>query len=538
MKTNFLSRAKHHVKVAKGVDLSSLDSCDQEPIRKPAKIQANGVLLIFVDLRYPPIAYSDNLFEYFQSEEHSFDTIEDLQLDKLFAPADVVRLHKSLIASEKNARPTSLQIQPLFTNLYPAFLCLCHRVQKFTFFEFLPASSCDNTIIIDDESIPFEIYLAELMSRTQLLQHNISDKLDCIGELGRYYVESLQKITGFDRVKLYRFLPDWSGTVIAEAVNPSIKATSYLGLQFPESDIPSQAGALYQLTPFRYIPDTDAEPIPLVNAQGLHPGNAARDVLSLDHLDMSLCYLRSISPIHIQYLRNMDVKASASFSIVVNGKLWGLIVCHHSSPNAITYSKLVQSSIAVQQLANALMARLQGEMLLMHHQIAGVFRRLSADMNREADIIQALQQNGQLLMELCGATGFAVCVEKAYVRVGKLPSDQTLMMLSQWLEPKMQGGHFSTDNLVAHLPVISSDVASVAGILAIGGVLDHGSASVAFKLVWCRGEVVRKVNWAGQPAKEMAVRTSAAHAGQIPDHLWPRTSFAHWQEEQRGYCHR
>ena len=137
--------------------------------------------------------------------------------------------------------------------------------------------------------------------------------------------EEVRRIIGYDRVMVYRFDSDWNGTVIAESQDDQLP-TSYLGLHFPASDIPAQARRLYTINRLRCVPDIEYTPVGLLNGGG---GTADRS------LDMSHCVLRSVSPIHLEYLRNMRVAATLSVSLLKDGALWGLIACHHSEPRRV-----------------------------------------------------------------------------------------------------------------------------------------------------------------------------------------------------------
>ena len=137
--------------------------------------------------------------------------------------------------------------------------------------------------------------------------------------------EAFRKLTGFDRIMIYRFLDDDAGHVVAEAREET--SSSFLNHHFPATDIPRQARALYVRNPVRVIPDAAYAPQPLRGGEGRPP------------LDMSDCGLRSVSPIHLQYLKNMGVRASLSLSIVVDDKLWGLFACHHYSPRRPSFER-------------------------------------------------------------------------------------------------------------------------------------------------------------------------------------------------------
>ena len=136
----------------------------------------------------------------------------------------------------------------------------------------------------------------------------------------REAARQVRALTGFDRVMVYRFDEDGAGEVVAELADRDLPP--FLGLRYPASDIPAQARALYLRNFLRIISDVDAAPVPITPA--LSPAGVA--------LDLSMSSLRSVSPVHIEYLRNMGVKASMSVSIIQHGKLWGLIACHHGKP--------------------------------------------------------------------------------------------------------------------------------------------------------------------------------------------------------------
>ena len=152
-------------------------------------------------------------------------------------------------------------------------------------------------------------------------------------------VQQVRQLTGFDRVMAYRFRHDDSGDVVAEACNDAIEP--YLGRRYPASDIPAQARRLYLINTLRLIADVGYTPVPVLGREGDAP------------LDMSHGVLRSVSPIHIEYLQNMGVHASMSVSIVVNGRLWGMLACHHMAPRQVPYSIRMAADVLAQVLASS-----------------------------------------------------------------------------------------------------------------------------------------------------------------------------------------
>ncbi|KQQ56716.1 hypothetical protein ASF66_20780 [Pseudomonas sp. Leaf129] len=168
-----------------------------------------------------------------------------------------------------------------------------------------------------------------------------------IDGLLRHVTVAIRELTQYDRVMAYRFRPDDSGEVVAEAHAAGL--VSYLGQRYPASDIPHQARRLYIQNPTRLIADAAYTPSPLIP-----PANA----LTGQAFDMSHCELRSVSPIHCEYLSNMGVHASMSVSIVVGGKLWGLFSCHHQSAKTLAYPVRLSFHM-VSQICAVLVERLQ-----------------------------------------------------------------------------------------------------------------------------------------------------------------------------------
>ena len=160
----------------------------------------------------------------------------------------------------------------------------------------------------------------------QAVRGTVADlnRASSLQELYDITARAVRALTGFDRVMVYRYDADYNGEVVAEAKRADLN--SFLGLHYPASDIPAQARALYEKNWIRLISDVDYAPAPIEPAD--HPATGAP-------LDLTYSTLRSVSPIHLEYLRNMGVRASMSISLLRDDKLWGLIACHHyAGPHA------------------------------------------------------------------------------------------------------------------------------------------------------------------------------------------------------------
>ncbi|WP_164983907.1 SpoIIE family protein phosphatase [Cellulomonas endophytica] len=333
----------------------------------------------------------------------------------------------------------------------------------------------------------------------------------------RLLVQEVRRVTGFDRVMVYRFDERWNGEVVAEDAHERLEP--FLGLHYPASDIPAQARALYTTQWLRSIPDATYTPSPLVPP--LVPATGAP-------LDLSGSALRSVSPVHLEYLANMGVRASMSVSIIVHGRLWGLVACHHyagphfPSPSQRAAAEFLGRTGSLLLQGKADEARYVDSMALAATS-AELARALSAS---GRDPLAALTRDDVLLDLVEGSTGCAVRVNGQLRLLGDTPSASDVDALVDLL---WQGrtGTLVTSSLVADHPgsALADRLVPVAsGVLGVRPT----AASPRDVLLWFRPEVLKEVHWAGDPGSTGIVPT----AGGL--RLTPRASFAAWVEEVRG----
>ncbi|MVW77771.1 ATP-binding protein [Bordetella sp. 02P26C-1] len=321
----------------------------------------------------------------------------------------------------------------------------------------------------------------------------------------------VRSATGFDRVMIYRFDKDWHGVVIAEACGDKLE--SYLGHHFPASDIPPQARAVFLQNWLRMIPDVDYVPSPIV-PDVQKPGSA-------QPLDLGKSLLRSVSPVHLEYLRNMGVQASLTVSLIDDGELWGLIACHHSEPLLVdadqriaaeTIGRIVSSQLRTKEdlEEHQYRQRLEQARLRIVDQLESV-SDLSCGLSQHIDALQALTSDGP------GAV--AVCYGNQWTCAGRTPPVEMLEQLIAWLgEAYPTQSLFKTSELSAHFPPAGEYRARASGLLAMS--LGRSGRDYVF---WFRPEQSTTVTWAGAPTK--AVRMSGDTLT-----LHPRQSFDSWKE--------
>ena len=296
--------------------------------------------------------------------------------------------------------------------------------------------------------------------------------------------EELRNLTGFDRVMAYRFLHDDSGHVVAERRRADLE--TFLGLRYPATDIPVQARRLFTLNRLRFIPDIAYRPVPLEPDSG---ADAA------DPLDLSDTLLRSVSPVHVEYLRNMGVTGSMSVSIVVGGKLWGLFACHHYAGARLVAHAVRAACSLITQVVSVLVERIQMEERTRGLEAARTLREELWQRTRGADdLVQALTA-APSFVELVDASGGALFWERRVVQLGVTPPLEVMPVLLEWLRTKNEDV-VTTHELGREAPTLAEKLAGTGGLLAVRVQRDQDGF-----LVWFRREEAETVRWAGNPEK-------------------------------------
>ena len=222
---------------------------------------------------------------------------------------------------------------------------------------------------------------------------------------------------------VYRFDDEGHGEVFSERRNPELEA--FLGNRYPATDIPQMARRLYERTRVRVLVDVNYDPVPL--EPRLSP-------ITGQDLDMSLCFLRSMSPIHLQYLKNMGVGATLVVSLVVGGKLWGLVACHHYEPRFIHFEQravceLLAEAIATRIAALESFAQSQSEIFVQRLE-----QRMIEAVSREGDWRAAIFDSSQSILQPLGASGGALIYEGQIVSTGEVPGTQEIREIGAWLD--------------------------------------------------------------------------------------------------------
>ncbi len=470
-----------------------LEACAREPIHIPGAIQPHGVLMCL-------------------DENHDFtvlqisETVEAL-MGKIVS--DVVGRPLATVLGDEAAECVVSAISSNGIEQAPTLLdtvelngrtfhVLAHRYRGTLIVEFEPA-------VEHPENLPNLI--PQLRKNLARLHEAHTAR-----EAAMATVRHVRQLTGFDRVLVYQFDNAWNGHVIAEDRDPEL--TPYLDLCFPASDIPPQARELYRLSRTRLIADASYRPSPVV------PELSPRTGLPLD---LSYSVLRSVSPVHLEYLQNMGVATSMSFSIVAAGKLWGLISCHHRTPRAAPIGIREACDFAAQALSSIVVTLTERAEYERRIRNKSIMTQLLAYMTEHDQFMEGLRHHPGELLAFAAAGGAAIVWEGNCSLIGATPSEQHVLALTDWLVSRGREDLFCTDRASQDVPDGADIEAVASGILAI-------SISKLYRsfVVWFRPEVVRTVTWGGDPNK------AVSPSDEEPGRLHPRKSFEAWKETVRG----
>lgn len=474
-------------------DQVDLTNCDREPIHIPGRIQPHGTLLACdTDLSL----VRRHALNAAEALALRFEDINGRRLEDVVGNDCAHDLRNALLRSADPARP-GLIFGMRLPGRDAAFNVAVHQYKGNSIVEFEPI---DN----GKAGAPLEIARALIARLNQVTQVD-----DLCTRTSRY----LRGALGYDRVMIYRFAHDGSGEVISEAKAPALE--TFMGRHFPASDIPRQARELYLRNTIRVICDASGAFVdiePSIDASG-------------NPLDLSFANLRSVSPIHCEYLRNMGVAASMSISVIVAGRLWGLIACHHYSPRPLPmplrvaaelfgdfFSLHLQAMLRKQSLDTAIQAR---------RSLDGVLRNVA----HHTDLARFLRDSICDFGELMPCDGVGIWMNGRWTADGSAPPDEAIPALARFVNSVADGQVWATHALADNLPQASDYQAEASGVLAIP--LSHTPRDYLFLF---RKEVIQTIDWAGKPEKDYAT-------GPLGDRLTPRKSFAIWKQTVERQSH-
>ena len=479
--------------------VAALARCENEPIHHIGAIQPHGILLALeVAPPHRVVQASENAASFFTREEKA---IHGQPLETFF-PEDGWRRVAPWLASHTQTGTGLTRLDlPAIPSSYPGLRLLLRQVEDTFILELLPITEEEQQLSLDGLFQPLRETLWRMENETDPDRY-------C-----QLVADMIQILVGFDRVMVYRFDEQWDGEVIAEARNTVLP--SYLGNRFPAEDIPPQARRLYTRNPIRMIADVDADPVSI--RPFLHPITGVP-------LDLSDTALRSFSPVHVEYLRNMGVAASLSISLLQNGRLWGLVACHHSVPRVLPYPLLEMAEFVGRMASMKLSAFDTQEQRASGTQVAQIVANLLSQLQGTDPLEVILQRLQPELLSILDASGLLLSFGDYQVGLGVLPDSELLEALTTLLiNYPGSDDYFATDQLAIFLPAATQQGNVAAGVLAVFSRHRHTPT-----LIWFRPEKLREVRWAGNPAKTMVKDRDGGLR------ISPRTSFENWSEIWRG----
>jgi light-regulated signal transduction histidine kinase (bacteriophytochrome) len=457
-----------------------LSSCDMEPIRTPGSIQPHGFLLSL------------------SSEFIVLQASANLSSVAGVNSADAIGQPMAAVLGEDGAAQIVAVMTDVEVGQRPVFLC------RLAFgdgrrFDVL-AHYYDSLLLLE-----FEALAAVHAPDLRQLYRKVGDFLLKLNdaatteEMSRIAAQEIRAVTGFGRVMVYQFDQDGHGHVMAECRDQSYP--SYLGQRFPASDIPRQARELYRLSRIRLIQDANYTPAPLLPA--MNPVTGAPN-------DMSFAALRSVSPIHLQYMRNMGTLASMSVSLIVKGQLWGLISCHHATPFPVPFDSRTACEQLGQILAMCIASREDAGELQFRLEVRRVMVSMLAGLTQGTDFIDNMASVFPQLLAFARAGGAAILYDDRLLTYGDAPAEADIRDLVSWLDAHSHSDVFYTDKLSDHYPPAARLAANASGLLAmpISRIHKH-------YLLWFRPEVVHTIDWAGRK-KSLARAASCRRAPALP----------------------
>ncbi len=464
-----------------------LTNCDREPIHMPGSVQAHGCLLVLdADMRRV-LRHSRNAASFLGLP---LEDCNGKTLDDLFGREGAHDLRNARARASGPSRPGITSGLALGKAAH-RFDVSVHGHEGHSLIEFEIADDADG-------SGPLEIARLAI-SRIQTI-----DKLDLLIERTPRLILAL---LGYDRVMLYRFAEDGSGQVVSEA-RRSLDILSFMGQHFPASDIPKQARQLYLQNMIRVIGDASGKTVPIEPV--------------LDHsgqpLDLSFAHLRSVSPIHTEYLRNMGVAASMSISVVVEGELWGLIACHHHGPRHLGMPRRIAAEMFGDVFSLKLEALKQRAALDSAMHARTMLETLLLDLASHQDVTAFLRSRLKDLGSLLPSDGVGLFMNGIWSSEGAAPPKRSVARLAKFVASVAEGGIWASHALSSVFPEAAEFAGEASGVLAIP--LSQIPRDFLF---FFRREQIRTLEWAGNPDKQYAV-------GRRGDRLTPRASFAIWTQ--------
>jgi light-regulated signal transduction histidine kinase (bacteriophytochrome) len=463
--------------------------CHDEPIHIPGYIQSFGYLIGIETTSLTISFFSENISDVFKIQDR-----EDLFGKKL---SDLPDVFQTVIDSD------------IFKDA--GFLS---KRENETYFD---------KIVIGEKQYHFSVFRAndfiflEFEEVSENPQKRITNKYDNFyiidneQEIWDQLLNTLSNIINYDRIMVYKFMSDGSGKVIAEKTNDHFE--SYLGLHYPEHDIPRQARELYKKKRKRIFSDVYSEPVRILSR-------------TETNIDLTFSSSRAMSPIHGQYIKNSGASSSFSISIIIDDKLWGLVTCHNSEAKHIDLEDRVQAGIFTVLASNAYSSFKAKKELEYRLDLNEKLNQLKSEFLKHGTLFDSLDSNRSELRLMPKADGLAIISDTETMTDGLTPDNETIDRIIDWAyQNTAQNIFISNSFLKDHGNELNLN-SNTAGIIIY--FIERSKKEI---LIWFRKEFDEHINWAGNPEKTIDVFSKD---GIETKFISPRQSFEVFTENIRG----
>ena len=477
------------------MQITDLLNCDQEPIHILGKIQSHG-FLIAANQKHIITFCSENISSFLPVSALGILNQQLVFLEYCMENAGSEGFLSRLIDYGTGA--------DTFESFNPYPITIKNQV-----FNLIISTSGDQYLL------EFEPEYSDLKSNLhRIISRSLSEMLavSTLAPLLEHAGEQIKSLIGYDRVMIYKFHKDGHGEVVAEAKNEELEPL--LGFHYPASDIPKQARDLYKVNLIRLIADVQSTPSAIATLEGIEA----------TVLDLSPSVLRAVSPIHIQYLKNMGVASSFSISLLCEGELWGLIACHNYTQRFINYNERESSKLIGQVLSTALSFREQEEDRVKSNRLQEAIVILSKGLMRNEDIAKTLFDNKITLLDAVDATGVVLTYGETFYTKGLVPHQTFLSQLLVWLGQNMDYHFYESTNFSSIYPDALPYAQIASGILAC-----RLSKELNEYMIWFKPEIINTIKWAGNPEKPVEVNEENGLKT-----ILPRKSFETWTQQVRA----
>lgn len=459
-------------------DIVNLTNCDHEPIHIPGKIQPHGFLL-GITLQWKIDFCTENVSVY-------FDIPHTQMLGQDFAAIFGANAQDEILTYTNGDE---------FRDAFPLEIELLGKLFQINIHKSNGVYILEAELLFADREKLADAYKQTIQFVSQM------NKTKSLKDLCALVAQGTREITGYDRVMIYRFDEQYNGEVFAEDCREDLEP--FLGLHYPHTDIPAQARELYIRNQLRLIVDINYEPVPIYTVDDVEGKN----------LDLSLSILRSTSPIHVEYLKNIGVGATLTISLIHHDRLWGLIACHHYSEKNISPEIRLAAKLQGQFITSQIDIRQSNDEYTSAQQTILALEQLtSLNLPIAKESLDKISTASQLL-EICNASGVSIVYRNKIYKNGSAPADDQIVSLIEAIHNKNITGFFSTNKISDHFSELAQQ-------FDFAGIIYHSLGNDGH-IVWYRPETISEINWGGDPEKSIIIDKNGLH---------PRNSFNIWKQ--------